>query len=738
MLAPVPKLELAPRKRLAPIFGTLAAVLCGSALTMAVMERSLEDSTRSLAREEDVLDDLRESLSNLKDAETGARGFVITGNAEFLEPHTKAKELIDADLSTLDRLAKRGTLSQADVGQYRALALAKMADLNRLIQLRKTDGFDAASTTVKTRVGKKLMDELRTLSAHMVQERQAAASSRRASVSRLSRQIVWLALLVMGINLVFLRWAYRRIRMEVSACQEATSDAVRRRDLMRVTLSSIGDGVIVTDPEGRISLLNEMAQQLTGWTQEEAAGKECQAIFHIINESTRALVESPVDKVLRLGTIVGLANHTLLVRKDGMELPIDDSGAPIRDADGVLKGVVLVFRDFSEHKKAETALRLAMEEAQAASVAKDNFLATLSHELRTPLSPVVATLTNWASAPDLPSTWREDVEMMHRNLDLEARLIDDLLDLTRIIRGKLSLNPTLSDVNHLLDGVARMYQSEIHAKRQRLSLDLAAASHHAFVDPARLQQVILNVFKNAAKFTPAGGHIQVVTSNDDDGLLNIRISDSGIGMTQDVLSRIFQPFEQGTDEVMKHYGGLGLGMAISKELMEAQGGSITAESMGTGQGSTFQLALPAITAEESTRGDISGQPPRTPLPPLKLLVVEDHFDTARAMSRLLERWGHSVTIAGDVKQALACCEAQPFDLLLSDIGLPDGTGMDLIKKIREYTQMPAIALSGFGMEDDVSAAMAAGFDAHLTKPINFQKLDLLMHQLLSKSAGAPT
>ena len=223
------------------------------------------------------------------------------------------------------------------------------------------------------------------------------------------------------------------------------------------------------------------------------------------------------------------------------------------------------------------------------------------------------TLATWAGADSLPETWREDVEMMRRNLDLEARLIDDLLDLTRIVRGKLSLNSTLADVNGLLHAVARMYQSEVQSKGLSLSLDLGADLHHVYVDPARLQQVFLNVLKNATKFTPEGGRIDIRTENNGEGEIHVRIRDTGIGMSEDVLSRLFRPFEQGTDEVVRRYGGLGLGMAISKALMEVQGGTIQAASEGHGQGSTFSLTLPAIQAcmlEDIRTEQAEARPPR--------------------------------------------------------------------------------------------------------------------------------
>jgi len=301
------------------------------------------------------------------------------------------------------------------------------------------------------------------------------------------------------------------------------------------------------------------------------------------------------------------------------------------------------------------------------------------------------------------------------------------------VRGKLSLNPTVSDVNDLLNAVTRMYQSEVSAKGLRLSIDLRAVHHHAYVDPARLQQVFLNVIKNAIKFTPEGGNIRVWTENEED---NVRVSirDTGVGMAEDTQARLFQPFEQGTDEIVKRYGGLGLGMAISKALMEMQGGSIMAESKGPGTGSTFSIAVRIVEAQQRSFDQMQAAAHPAVQRPYKILLVEDHIDTARALRRLLDRDGHQVTTAYSVDEAMERLKSDTFDLLLSDIGLPDGTGLDLIRKARAISNLPAVALTGFGMEEDVRSCHQAGFDEHLTKPINFQKLEFIIQHLMQNGA----
>jgi PAS domain S-box-containing protein len=572
------------------------------------------------------------------------------------------------------------------------------------------------------------MDRLRDLTAKMIDTTTRERESRRATAAKIAVSRTVLFVIGGALDLLILYWAYARITEEIDLRTQAAQEAEEQKELLRVTLASIGDGVIVANLEARITFLNSIAERLTGWSLAESIGEPCAKIFEIVNESSRQRVQSPVEKVLSHGIVIGLANHTILIRKDRSEIPIDDSGAPIRDADGKLRGVVLVFRDFSAHKRSRNALHLAMENAQAANIAKDNFLAALSHELRTPLTPVVMTLDAWSSSAEPPANWQRDVEIMRRNLDLEARLIDDLLDLTRIVRGKLSLNFTIADANALLENIAGMYQSEIQSKKLTLSLDFQAANHFVQVDPARLQQVFLNILKNASKFTAEGGEIRVETREDAAKHLSISIRDTGIGMSEETLAKLFHPFEQGSDEHVKRYGGLGLGMAISKALIEAQGGKIQAESAGPGRGSTIIISLPTCEPDQASK-IIGKRAPQASQRPLRILLLEDHEDTARALSRLLELWNHQVSTAHTVADALKSVEARDFDLILSDIGLPDGTGIEFIKKVRESRATPAVALTGFGMEDDVNECKLAGFSDHLTKPIDFQRLESVIQAI---------
>ena len=367
--------------------------------------------------------------------------------------------------------------------------------------------------------------------------------------------------------------------------------------------------------------------------------------------------------------------------------------------------------------------RQARVEAEAANRAKDRFLAVLSHELRTPLTPVLVEASAMLDDPTTPDAFRPFLEMTHRNVELEARLIDDLLDLNRIGRGKLRLSRKVVDIHRAIRQALETCRSGLHSAGLTLEIELGAEHRHAAVDPARFQQVIWNLLKNASKFTPEGGTVAVRTRDEGDRLA-IEITDSGIGIEPETLTRIFDAFDQGETSVTRKFGGLGLGLAISRSLAEAHGGTLRASSRGKGQGSTFTLILPKVAAPAPRHEEIPAPIVRpSESVSLSILLVEDNADTLRVMSRLLKGRGHRVTLAEDMASALSAAKLGEFDLVISDLGLPDGNGIDLMKEIRAHRMTPGIALSGFGMDDDLGKSREAGFDAHLTKPVQFTELE---------------
>jgi signal transduction histidine kinase len=396
---------------------------------------------------------------------------------------------------------------------------------------------------------------------------------------------------------------------------------------------------------------------------------------------------------------------------------------------------VLLVKEIVEHVRVEEELRSAREEgrqakeeAERANGAKDNFLANLSHELRTPLTPVLLCASALEQEPTIEPQFRQQLGMMRRNIELEARLIDDLLDATSVSHGKFRVCISGAiDVHSLLTHTEQIVRSDALAKPVQLDLILAAGEHHVAGDAARLHQVFWNLLKNAIKFTPAGGRITVRTTNPASGQLALTVADTGIGIDPQTLPVIFRAFEQGKIAGSKAFGGLGIGLSISKAIVELHGGTISAESVGPGEGSVFTINLftvppPAITEVLAARS------PHLDRQLHRLLIVEDHEPTLAALAGLLRRHGHDVSTANSVKSALLLASSRTFDFVVSDLGLPDGDGTDLMRQLTRDHGLRGIALSGYGMEQDVARTEQAGFLAHLVKPINFEELDRTLQQ----------
>jgi PAS domain S-box-containing protein len=695
----------------------------------------------------------------------------------------------------------------------------------------------------------------------------------------------------------------RAVRLQAERASAALAE--RLRSSLATTLRSIGDAVIATDAAGHITLMNAVAEQVTGWTEHDASGRPLAEVFHIVNEQTRAAVQSPVEKVLETGGIVGLANHTILIARDGREIPIDDSGAPIRGENGVIEGVVLVFRDVTERKTLEAQaqfladatavlaesldyettiarvarlavprladwcavdlvvdgqrlpkrvavahvdpakvalanqiyekypprlsdatglpnvlrtgrselyreitdellvasavdeehLRIARELhlrsamvvplvahsrtlgaislvfaesgkhydaddlafaeelarrcatavenarlfaseqearklADVANRAKDEFLAVVSHELRTPLNAIMG----WAkmlSSKDFDEKRRQrSVETIERNAVAMAQLIEDLLDMSRVISGKMRIQVQPVDFVRVIEAAIETVQPAAVARDIRLSAVLDTTVPHLMGDPTRLQQVVWNLLSNAVKFTPKGGRIEVLLRKVDSSL-RVSVTDSGKGIAPSFLPNVFEAFRQEDASTTRTRGGLGLGLAISRQLVELHGGRITAESEGEGRGATFIVSLPISTVgvstetQESTARRIresSGYERPSHLRGLRVLVVDDDEDGRRLVSAILEDCGCIVTTAGSVAEAMERLSEQVPDLLLSDVGMPEEDGYELIRRVRALPpkqggDMPAAALTAYARTEDRRSLLNAGFSMHLPKPI---------------------
>ena len=385
------------------------------------------------------------------------------------------------------------------------------------------------------------------------------------------------------------------------------------------------------------------------------------------------------------------------------------------------KSKVLQFniRDITDRVENARQLASARDAAESANRAKDKFLAALSHELRTPLTPVLIVASTMERSPKLPSELRQAFAMIRENIRLEARLIDDLLDITGIAQGKLKFHFRNLDLHPLIQESLEALSVDIDKKEIKITLDLSAPEHHVRADPVRIRQIFGNLLANAIKFTPSLGRITVRSFNAS-GNLHIEVADTGLGITEGELPRIFGEFVQGEEATSAHFGGVGLGLFTTDFLVRGHGGRIWAESAGRDKGATFHVELPLSATPVPIPAATA---PTIPLAALRVLLVEDHHSTRKTLAQLLIQGGHTVSEAESIAQARTLAKANGFDIMICDLGLPDGRGYDLMRELKGEFSLPGIALSGYGMENDIQQSFEAGFSAHLTKPVEFAALE---------------
>lgn len=496
---------------------------------------------------------------------------------------------------------------------------------------------------------------------------------------------------------------FRKTRALSSLNDTMKAEIAERRtaeERFRVVVEAAPSAIVVFDDAGAIQLVNSQAELIF-----------CTSREHLLRQRVQDLI--PPEGIPYAAGMY----HQQARNLDGVEFPVEINCRPIQSREGRL--FLASILDITERKRTNDALR-AKAEADAANEAKDRFLAVLSHELRTPLSPIVYAVALLENAPDCPPHIKDAIMTIQRNVRLETRLIDDLLDLARIRSGKLTLQMQTVELHEVLREALKICEENANHHNVRLAESLEAQNTRLRGDPVRLRQIFWNLLANGVKFTPEGGVVTLRTTNTaDTNLLLVEVTDTGIGIEPEKLDSIFDAFEQVT---RNSAAGLGLGLSICKALVEMHGGKIEARSEGNGRGTTLQVALPY---EKITPAPEQAQAPDgRKVPSLRILVVEDHPDTAESLRLLLSMEGHDVRTAGSVAQALEAAESYEFDVLLSDIGLPDAPGTELIRQLKERIHRPfrAIAMTGFGMEDDLKQSKQAGFSEHLTKPVEYTTL----------------
>ena len=512
---------------------------------------------------------------------------------------------------------------------------------------------------------------------------------------------------------------------------DATKVALRTSELRyRRLFESAQDGILILDGEsGEIIDANPFLLDLLNFQFREIIGLKLWEIgqFKDIAANKEAFQQLQENQYIRYEDLP-------LVARGGKHIQVEFvSNVYLVDDKKIIQCNI---RDISARAKKQEASRAHLSAMEVANNAKDEFLAALSHELRTPLSAISSMLDVLELGDDLADTPavqtaaqldQSGVALIRRNVQILVSLINELLDLTHISRGDLHLELATIDAHHAIGDALRDLSSELKAKRIDLRVNLRAEFRHVRVDRGKFHRIITNLVGNATKFTPADGTIRVTTTSASNDDLVIEISDSGMGIEAGSLARIFSPFEQADASVRRRFGGLGLGLSISRSLAKAHGATLEAESEGRDNGATFRLRFKTT---QLFPGEAAPQPKAAPGAPMHILLVEDHADTRQCMQRLLESRGHKVHSAGDAQSAVDLSSREDFDLLIADLGLPDRSGLELLGELRQREpKLRAIALSGFGLPKDVVNSKEAGFIEHFVKPVDLQRLHAVIDRL---------
>ncbi|WP_395748857.1 ATP-binding protein [Prosthecobacter sp.] len=519
------------------------------------------------------------------------------------------------------------------------------------------------------------------------------------------------------------------------------SDATISPDgLLSAIIDSSDDAIISKNLKGVVTSWNQGAERIFGYTAEEMVG---QSILRLIPAERQNEERQILDKLCNGERVDHF--ETQRIRKDGNIVEVSLCISPVRDDGGFIVGASKIARDISMQKKATQLAATAMQESELQGRMKDEFLATLSHELRTPLQAILGWTQILLSGHCEPEEVRQGIEVIDRNAHAQCRIIDDLLDMNRILSGKVRLEVQRVELIPLLEDAIENARPAANAKNLRLQSVFDPAAQPVFGDPNRLQQIFWNLLNNAIKFTASGGRIQVLLTRVHSHL-EVSVNDTGIGIDPDFLPHVFERFRQADASSTRTQGGLGLGLAIVKHLAELHGGTVKASSAGRNQGSTFTLMLPMVVIQPETeagsrhpasseRSSSAGNAPH--LDEIRVMIVDDEEDSRNLLQKMLAKAGAVVTTARSVQQALDLWGQAAPDVLISDIGMPDRDGYSLIREIRQLPasqggNVPAIALTAYTRTEDRIKAIAAGFQMHISKPADSVELMTVVSSLAGK------
>jgi PAS domain S-box-containing protein len=500
----------------------------------------------------------------------------------------------------------------------------------------------------------------------------------------------------------------------------------------QVTFDAINDGVLLLDRQGRVIQTNTAIERIL----RKAWDTISEQTIHDILGVPSTPEDSPFLRMLETG------------KREAVELTLCDRWLrvtvdPIRDASSVVKGGLCIASDITDRRRLEEELRRRAEELAVADRRKDEFLAMLAHELRNPLAPIANVLEALRLDRSDPVATDEALAIAGRQVNHMARLLDDLLDVSRFTRGHVQLRKVAMDLIPVLEQAIETSRPAIEAGGHRLVTSFPDSPVWLQGDPIRLVQVIANLLNNAAKYTDHGGFIALTATREGDEA-SIRVEDNGVGLSPEILPRVFDLFSQEDRSLDRSQGGLGIGLTLVKSLVHLHGGTVIAESQGANQGSVFTLRLPVLSTPLAVnRPETASRPTVTPNRRLRVLIVDDSQDSARSLARVLKLWGHETRVAHDGQTALDSIVSESFDVIFLDIGLPGMNGYQVGELIRERHGMAGpliVALTGYGQEEDLSRSRSAGFDDHLVKPVNLDRVkELLVDRMVldsSKTVGA--
>jgi PAS domain S-box-containing protein len=729
----------------------LALVFFNGAVTYRRLEQVRAGSERVI-QAQDVLNALEQIVSVTNDAEAGQRGYLLTGQEEYLTPYTLARSQYRNRLERIAKLTGDNPKQRGRVLRLRELVEARLDLLEKTVSMRRGGDYFAPWQILTSDDGRRFMEETRALANEMETEERMLLARRMSEDHNAYRSAVLNIFLGSGYSIVALAAFFVLLRRYLSALDRSASTIRQQRELLRATLSSIDDAVIATDIDRRVTFLNARAESLTGWRQEDARGQPLDKVFRIMDETSRTRIEDPGVRVLRDGVVVTPTDRTVLVSRTDGECPIDDSAAPIMTETGEVTGVILVFRDVGERRRQEVELRRQAEALQEADRRKDEFLATLAHELRNPLSPISNALQLWPTVEQKPAEMERLRGVMERQVHQMTRLIDDLMDVSRITRGKIQLRSQPVELSTLVAGAIEAVRPMVDLRRHQLTVELSKEPVWVNGDVARLTQVFANILHNAAKYTGKGGTIHVEAIRHE-GRAVVRIGDNGPGIPPQMLSAIFDAFRQVDETLDRAHGGLGIGLTLVKQLVELHGGSVEARSGGAEQGSEFIVELPAIDVAASDRphgseysdseysdeeaADRVGTPVNG-ASAHRVLVVDDVEASAKTLAMMLHAIGHDAATLTDPTEVTDYIEVHRPDTVFLDIAMPGMNGYDVARSVRgrpHLADVVLVALTGYGQEEDRRRAFEAGFNFHLCKPASLETLENLLATVPAGRAG---